>query len=67
MNNFWKLICQGFSTFTLFPDAKYFLKKSNQDYIREAWERTGDDLREAMGLAPQFKHERSCYYEDDNE
>ena len=55
MNDFWKEIKEAFSSFKMFPDTQYYKKRSPEEYMRDAWEQTGDNLREAMGIEPIFR------------
>ena len=50
MKRLWSEIIKGFSTISLFPNTDY-TKHYHTDpnaLIRDAWEQTGNDLRQAM-------------------
>lgn len=61
LKRIWSEIISGFSTFSLFPHTNYTecYHKDPNALIRDAWQQTGDDLRQAMGeIASVIEHEK---------
>ena len=62
MKRIWSEIFTGFSTFSLFPNTDYTecYHKNPNALVEDAWKRTGDDLRQAMGeIASVYKEEKT--------